>query len=288
MIFWRAECPAMMKPDFHMHSTFSDGVFTPSRLVEHAVSMGIDCMAITDHDTFAGVDSLTSARLPVLPGVELSLRDMRGLHLLGYGTSRAEKLRNMVDELARSRVNRARLMLDKLADMGMPLEWDQLAAGCSGSVGRAHIARALVAAGYAATLAEVFDRYLGEDCPAYVAGERLSMAEALPLMRESGFVPVLAHPALLEKDDVTLRILLEHWQGLGLMGVEVYHPSMAGKGFGSLDRMARSMGLLVTGGSDFHRPDDGRHGEPGCTARWWINAEKDAAALWAAADRKNS
>lgn len=263
-----------------MHSTFSDGVLTPERLVEKAVSYGVTMMAITDHDTFAGADSLQSVRtsMPVMIGIELSLRDMSQLHLLGYGTTRAEGLRAAVDDLARQRVTRAQKMLRRLDELGMPLDDKAVADLSEGTVGRPHIARAMVAAGYVETIQEAFERYLGDGRPAYVPGERLSMREALSLMRGSGFVPVLAHPALLQKDDVTLRALLHQWKDQGLMGVEVYHPSMTAKGYGRLERMTRGLGLLVTGGSDFHQESDG-HGMPGCTAVDWRRAEEDVLAL---------
>ena len=248
------------------------------QLVEKAASLGVTVMAVTDHDTFQGADSLRGQTLPipVIPGVELSLRGMRNLHLLGYGTGEARALRQTVAELARKRESRAATMLEKLAALGMPLQTESLAH--QGTVGRMHIARAMVAAGYVATAQEAFDRYLGEGCPAYVSGERLSMEEALPLMRREGFVPVLAHPTLLGVDDMTLQSLLRSWQCQGLMGVEVYHPSRAGRGFDALARMARRMGLLVTGGSDFHQEGDS-HGLPGCTAECWQDADRDVHAL---------
>ena len=270
----------MTRPDLHTHSTFSDGVLSPSLLVEKAVSMGVTVMAVTDHDTFEGCDSLRDAALPipVIPGVELSLRDMTGLHLLGYGLTSAPVLRGRVAELARMRVGRAEAMVRRLRDMGIALDWERMTAACRGTVGRAHVARALVAEGYSATMQEAFDRYLGEGKPAYVPGERMSMAEALPLLRGEGFVPVLAHPALLNKDDMTLRQLLEAWATRGLMGVEVYHPSLMGRE-AALERMARSMGLLVTGGSDYHQDGDS-HGQMGATAEGWQRAEEDMTALW--------
>ena len=270
----------MTRPDLHTHSTFSDGVLSPSLLVEKAVSMGVTVMAVTDHDTFEGCDSLRDAAMPipVIPGVELSLRDMPGLHLLGYGLTSAPVLRGRVAELARMRVGRTEAMVRRLRDMGIALDWERITAACRGTVGRAHVARALVAEGYSATMQEAFDRYLGEGKPAYVPGERMSMAEALPLLRGEGFVPVLAHPALLNKDDMTLRQLLEAWADRGLMGVEVYHPSLMGRE-AALERMARSMGLLVTGGSDYHQDGDS-HGQMGATAEDWQRAEEDMTALW--------
>lgn len=271
-----------------MHSTFSDGVLTPSRLVEKAVSMGVTMMAITDHDTFDGVDSLQghATPIPVIPGVELSLRDMHGLHLLGYGFTAAQELRDTVADLARKRLNRAEIMVQRLAEMGMPLDWEAMTDGYSGTVGRAHVARALVAQGYVQSMEEAFTHYIGEGKPAYVAGERLSMAEALPLMRRCGFVPVLAHPAQLGKDELTLRTLLKHWQELGLMGVEAYHPCQRGHE-ARYDRLARSMGLLVTGGSDYHKDGDS-HGMPGSIAGPWQTARQDVERLLAAIEKEKT
>ena len=276
-----------MKPDLHMHTTASDGVLSPRALVDFAASRGVTLMAVTDHDTFDGVDSLrgVDTPIPVLTGVERSMADMKGLHLLGYGMGEAEELRSVVRDLAEKRLTRAARMVEKLTQMGFPLDYDELCASCEGTVGRLHIVRAMVEKGYVRTTEEAFDHYVGEGRPGYVAGERLTMAEALPLLRRNGFVPVLAHPAELEKDDMTLRMLIEAWQKQGLIGVEVYHPSQERKGFAPLDAMVRRMGLLVTGGSDYHC-DDNRHGQPGCTALHWRTCETDAAALLAAIRQK--
>lgn len=276
-----------MKPDLHMHTTASDGVLSPRALVDFAASRGVTLMAVTDHDTFDGADSLrgVDTPIPVLTGVELSMADMKGLHLLGYGMGEAEELRSVVRDLAEKRLTRAARMVEKLTQMGFPLDYDELCASCEGTVGRLHIVRAMVEKGYVRTTEEAFDRYVGEGRPGYVAGERLTMAEALPLLRRNGFVPVLAHPAELEKDDMTLRMLIEAWQKQGLMGVEVYHPSQERKGFAPLDAMVRRMGLLITGGSDYHC-DDNRHGQPGCTALHWRSCETDAAALLSAIRQK--
>lgn len=273
-----------MKPDLHMHSTASDGVLSPRKLVEFAAQRGVTLMAVTDHDTLDGSDSLRGVEtpIPVLTGVELSLADMKGLHLLGYGMTDAPELRQVVRSLAQKRLTRAARMVEKLNEMGFPMDYDELCASCAGSVGRLHIARMMQAKGCVPNTEAAFDRYIGNGCPAYVPNERLMMAEALPLLRRSGFVPVLAHPAELEKDDMTLRMLIEAWQKQGLMGVEVYHPSQAGRGFAQLDAMVRRMGLLVTGGSDFHSGSDARHGQPGSTALHWHRAAEDVDALIAA------
>lgn len=273
-----------MTPDLHMHTTSSDGVFPPRELVRLAAEHGVTLMAITDHDSLDGVDSLRGVQteIPVLTGTELSLRDMHGLHLLGYGMGEAQELRSVIRDLADKRLNRARLMAEKLTELGMPIDYDELCAHCGGSVGRMHIAREMLAKGYVRHTQQAFERWIGEDGPAYVSGERLSIQEALALMRRSGFVPVLAHPAELGVSDQALTTLLGKWREMGLMGVEVYHPSQRKHGFDRLEALARRMDLLVTGGSDFHALGDTKHGMPGCTAASWRRAEEDAAALLAA------
>lgn len=266
-----------------MHSTFSDGVLSPELLVDEAMNAGLEIMAVTDHDTFAGSDVLcrTETPIPVIPGVELSISDMHGLHLLGYGLTEGAELRQVVEALAEKRVERARQILTRLRELGMPLDWKMLARKYRGTVGRPHIARAMVHAGYVSRMQEAFDRYLAHGRPAYVPSERLNMRDALALLRRSGFVSVLAHPYELQQPEQNLTALLEKWRGEGLMGVEVYHPSAAARGWDTLDRMARRMGLLVTGGSDFHQEND-RHGRIGATADSWARAEEDMEALMCA------
>lgn len=268
-----------MKPDLHTHTTASDGLLTPADLVALADKHRVTLLAVTDHDTFDGVAQLLgrATPMPILQGVELSLRDMHGLHLLGYGRTVDTPLHRKVRELSQMRLGRARQMVAKLNTMGYPLDYDEIAREAKGSVGRPHIARAMVRHGYVADTHEAFDRFLADGAPAYVAGERLSMAEALPLMKESGFVSVLAHPMELDKTDAMLRHLLGAWREQGLMGVEVYHPS-AGRAMPLLDLTARRMGFLVTGGSDFHGDGD-RHGMVGCTAPLWAKAADDVEKL---------
>lgn len=270
-----------MTPDLHMHTTSSDGVLSPRELVALAARSGVTLMAITDHDSLDGLQSLQGEKteIPVLTGTELSIRDMRHLHLLGYTRGEGEKMRGVLRSLAEQRLHRARKMVQKLNGLGMRIDYDELCARCSGTVGRMHIAREMLRLGCITHTQQAFDRYIGDDGPAFVEGERLSMAEALEMMRGDGFVPVLAHPAELRVDDQALQALLTAWQRQGLMGVEVYHPSQQGRGFARLDAMARRMGFLVTGGSDFHAPSDGKHGEPGCTAARWAQAEADVNAL---------
>ena len=275
----------MTRPDLHMHSTFSDGVLRPEQLVESCVEAGVTVMAVTDHDTFEGSARLLGhpLSLPLIPGVELSMEDMRGLHLLGYGTVRAPALRQKVKDLASARAERADKMLRRLDELGMPIDRELLLQRCTGTVGRPHIARMMVHHGYCQSMQEAFDRYLGHGKPAYVASERLKIRDAIRLLRENGFVPVLAHPAELQLELPVLEPVVRGWKDAGLLGLEVYHPSGAAVGYEQLDRMARRNGLLVTGGSDFHQMND-KHGRIGSTCDAWLRADEDLAALTEALD----
>ena len=153
-----------MIPDLHMHTTASDGVLSPRALVDFAAERGVNLMAVTDHDTFDGVDSLrgTETTIPVLTGVELSMKDMKGLHLLGYGFTDATELRRTVQELAEKRITRAARIVEKLCAMGMPLDYEAIRNGCNGTVGRLHVARAMVEAGYVRNTEAAFDKFIGE------------------------------------------------------------------------------------------------------------------------------
>lgn len=269
-----------MRADLHVHTTCSDGVWTPLEVARAAVAQRMDVLAITDHDALGGAEALAGEKLPlrVIPGVELSLRDMPGLHLLGYGVgAQAGPLRRRLRELASARESRAGEICRRLRALGYPLTVEELPR--QGTVGRAHVARAMVERGWVSSTQEAFDRFLAEGAPAYVPGERLSMAEALELLNGCGVTPVLAHPALLPVDAQALPVLLRRWQEQGLQGVEVFHPAQAALGYGGLERQTRALGLLVTGGSDFHTPRPDRHGQLGAMIPFWSRAAEDVDAL---------
>lgn len=274
----------MVRPDLHLHTNASDGVFSPELMLHECRMAGLTHMSVTDHDTFAGSDQVMSMGgdgLTIIPGVELSISDMHSLHLLGYGTAGDSPIREKVLDLAQKREERARRIVERLESMGMPLDFRdmmrrrRLTGGGGATFGRPHIARAMVHAGYVRNMQEAFEKYLGNGKCAYVPCERLNMQQALELLRASGFVSVVAHPVELNLEESVLRSLLSKWKDLGLMGVEVYHPSAQSWGFERLDRIARSMGFLVTGGSDFHQENDPKHARIGSTAAVWNQSERD-------------
>jgi predicted metal-dependent phosphoesterase TrpH len=245
--------------DLHAHSTASDGTLTPAELVRLALERGVEVLAVTDHDTVAGVvpalEAAAGTGLRVLPGVELSaLYRGGGLHLLGYGFDPAASgLGVRLRALSMGREERARAILRLLAKLGAPLSWDRVAVLAQGAVGRPHIARALVAAGYARDVSDAFHRFIGEGRPAYLPSGRLCVAEAISLVREAGGEVALAHP-LLPARPLDLVRLLPELRDAGLTGIEVYHSEHDAAATARLRRLVDTEGLWWTGGSDFHGP----------------------------------
>lgn len=244
--------------DLHIHSTASDGVFTPSEVVRLALKQGLAAIALTDHDTLGGVAEAQRAAvgtgLEVIAGVEINSEGNWGdLHFLGYYVDlENDFLRERLQAMQDARVARARKMIERLRDMGMTLEWEQVQALAGGdSVGRPHVGRALLDRGYVKTVQEAFDRFISNDGPAYVPRLRLTPPEVIQAIIEAGGIPVVAHPAH-SRPSAVERI--PEFVGYGLRGVEVYHPRHSPEEVETLLALCQEYGLLVTGGSDFHGP----------------------------------
>lgn len=254
--------------ELHCHTTYSDGTLTPAELVQAAVAAGVKALAITDHDTLAGwEEAIAAARqyslenslensledsLEIVPGVELStVWGDRSLHLLGFYPN-PDCLAPVLHAHIAGRKRRAQQMLDKLAELGCPVELPKLGAGMA--PGRPHIAQALVNAGYVQTAQEAFERFLGDDGPAYVQYEKFLATDGVRLLRECGAVPVWAHPCLFRGGPLedTLAALMD----AGLMGLEVYHPSHTPSQIERLTALCDRHSLLKTGGSDYHGPSE--------------------------------
>jgi hypothetical protein len=249
--------PAGTRPgrraDLHAHTLCSDGELSPSDLIARARSRGLAAIAITDHDTVAGLEEGRSAcgeDLVFVPGIEVSCsRSGLDLHLLGYFLNeRHERLLARLLLFQSERVERARSILGRLESLGAPVEMtDVLARARGGVVGRPHIARALVSAGHAEHLDDAFRRFLGSRGSAFVPRPAFAPGEAIALIRDAGGVSVLAHPGA-HLDEQIVRDLVSS----GLQGIEVWHPVHSSTTARRWLALTRRMGLLATGGSDYH------------------------------------
>jgi predicted metal-dependent phosphoesterase TrpH len=254
------------RTDLHTHSTASDGKLRPSEVVLLASQSGIRALALTDHDTSDGVAEAQRAGhelgIEVIAGVEINSEGEHGdTHILGLFIDSTEpNLQEQLLAIRGARVGRAKGMLKKLAAMGMPVEWArvQAIAGNASSIARPHIARAMMEAGYVATLQEAFDRYIANDGPAYVNRLRLTMDEAIGSIHGAGGLAVMAHPALSGLVHLVPRLV-----EAGLDGVEVYYPEHTPEQQAKLLDIAERYNLVVTGGSDFHALDDPGHAQLG-------------------------
>jgi predicted metal-dependent phosphoesterase TrpH len=248
------------KVDLHIHSSASDGRFSPAEIVRKSAEAGLTVIALADHDNVDGIaPALEAAKnfpwLKVIPGVEISTDIPQGeLHILGYfiDYTDQELLANL-EKMRNSRQKRAQGMLAKLANLGLTIEWKRVKeiAG-SGSVGRPHIAQALLEKGYIASIKEAFTKYIGWGGPAYVEREKMSPAEAVGLILRAKGLPVLAHP-LTMNDPETLIIELKE---SGLIGLEAYYKDYTAEEINRLVNLAEKYGLITTGGSDYHGLDD--------------------------------
>ena len=274
----------MRRPDLHLHTSASDGKYTVSEVARLVQRANVTLFAVTDHDTMAALPEAADAAyergLAFLPGVEISTAaDEANVHILGYGVNPDDPvLTALFQQMSADRVRRIALMGERLADMGMPLPMDDIFGSAGASIGRPHLARAMVKRGYASDTGEAFHLYLKRGRPAYVKRNLPDASEAISLLRERGAVPAVAHPGEIRLPMERVLSLLDEWKKAGLMGLEVYHPANRGS-YAEWDRAARQRGLLVTGGSDFHG-DGANHGNIGETVSEWPDALSDAWTLF--------
>ncbi|HWR40383.1 MAG TPA: PHP domain-containing protein [Patescibacteria group bacterium] len=246
-----------MAVDLHIHTTASDGWLTPVQVVHKAQAASLAGIAITDHDTLEGLNILKEAGyLPsaspvIVPGIEFST-DLpeHEVHILAYGMDpQHQELQNYLQELIRDRLTRVEKMLAKLTQLGYPLEYRRVRelAGNAKALGRPHVARALIEKGYFLTIAEVFERLLMKNGPAYVPHYKLMPEEVIRLIHRAGGAAVLAHPGQIHNDDIVAGLITA-----GLDGLEAYHPHHCADEAERYQQWALDSGLLTTGGSDYH------------------------------------
>ena len=243
--------------DLHVHSSASDGTDAPAEVIRRAAAAGLDVVALTDHDTSAGVAEARAALPPgvtLVPGMELSCQlDGRSVHLLCYLFDQDDPaLRAETAQVRDDRVYRARAMTQRLRELGADVSWEQVTAIAGDAVvGRPHLARALTASGAIADPADAFTaEWIGDGGRAFVDRYAPGLARAVGLVRAAGGVPVLAHPRSpgYEIPDAVIAELA----GAGLAGIEVFHPDHDAAERDRLTGLARSLGLISTGGSDDH------------------------------------
>ncbi|WP_432074379.1 PHP domain-containing protein [Streptomyces wuyuanensis] len=248
-----------MRIDLHTHSTASDGTDTPAELVRRAAAAGLDVVALTDHDTVGGHAEAMAALpegLTLVPGAELSCRiDGVGLHMLAYLFDPGEPELARERELVRDdRVPRARAMVGKLRELGVPVTWEQVSriAG-DGSVGRPHVATALVELGVVPDVSAAFTPdWLANGGRAYVEKHELDPFEAVRLVKAAGGVTVFAHPLAVKRGEVVSEDVIARLAEAGLDGIEVDHMDHDEPTRARLRGLAAELGLLPTGSSDYH------------------------------------
>ena len=254
-----------LKIDLHIHSTASDGTLSPIEILSLARQLNLGAIAITDHDTMAGVKDALAHGIPpslkFLTGVEISVLPppsfsyLESFHVLGYSIDPDNTLLNhTLDELQQARKSRNPRILKILKELGFDITLAQVqkeAGECQ--LGRPHIAQLMIKKGYVQSINEAFDSYLSQGKPAYVDKYRLDCAKAIEIILSAGGVPVLAHPFLIQtQNDKSLEDLVITLMEMGLKGLEVYYPEHSPGKTAHYAEIAKRHGLLVTGGSDFH------------------------------------
>jgi predicted metal-dependent phosphoesterase TrpH len=246
--------------DLHTHSTASDGTLEPLAVLQKASELSIRYLALADHDSTAGYEAVLPhlpqfPSLELIPAIEINAEGALSSHILGYFMDMKHPgLQEQLLLYRERRKERARAMVKKLADLGVFIEFERVwSLAHEGSVGRPHIADALIEKGVVQSRQKAFDRFLKKDGPAYVPGDIPSAEEAIALIRNAGGIPVLAHPCYHTSD-----AFLEELMSLGLLGIEAYYPEHGRALTQRYIERAQQLGLVVTGGSDFHGPRTGR------------------------------
>jgi len=254
----------MKKIDLHTHSSCSDGSLSPAQLVELAAKCGLAAIAVTDHDSTSGVAEAImkgeEAGVEVISGVEFSLfHEDTAIHLLAYGFDPGHPaMTAMVEKVQKIRDDRNNGIMERFRALGIEIDRDELEKSAEGQLGRPHFAAYLVRKGAASSIQDAFNRYLKRGGPAYVPRERFSAREAIAEIARAGGVAVMAHPGVTSRSPAKMTALIRSLAAQGLDGIEVLYPGHDTRTTSMLGELAADLGLLTTGGSDFHgasKPD---------------------------------
>ncbi|MCL6472489.1 MAG: PHP domain-containing protein [Firmicutes bacterium] len=245
-----------MPVDLHLHTTASDGSLSPGEVVEIAASLNLKTIAISDHDTVGGIDEALAYAIKlgieVIPAVELSSKyNSRDVHILGYFIDYKDtKLLDYFTYLRQARIERAKVIIDCLRNLGLNITFeDVLKIAEQASIGRPHIARALLAKNYVPDVREAFNKYLKHGAPCFREKFVYPTDKAISLVHEAGGIAVFAHPGLAKIDEYIPELIK-----MGLNGLEAYHAEHTADQIEHYLRLAKEYGLIVTGGSDDHGP----------------------------------
>ena len=245
--------------DLHTHSTASDGLYSPTELFQRAAEAGLRVVALTDHDSTNGLEEAAQAArahdIEFIPGIELNT-DIQGgeVHVLGYFPEYTRPdFQSVLQVLRNARVHRGQRMVELLNEQGVHIQWERVREIAQGSVGRPHVAKALLEAGYVKSIPEAFDKYIGSSSPAYVPRYKLTPQDAIRLIASANGISVMAHP-LTMPGLVELRKWLPELHDAGLVGMEVYYGPYAQSEVQELKAFADEYHLIATGGTDYHGP----------------------------------
>lgn len=260
----------MQAIDLHVHSNRSDGTFSPRQLVDYAMEKGLKAFALTDHDCIDGLEEAIqyadtlkkkaeegqSLQVPeVIPGIEFSTEyQEQDVHILGlYIHYQEASFQKQLKAFVDSRISRNQKMCRLLTDTGLSVTYEDLLAEFPDAViTRAHYAKYMLNHGYINSMAEAFERYIGDRCPCYVPREKITPVQAVELVLKAGGVPVLAHPLLYHMSDSRLDALISQLTEAGLLGLEAIYSTYTAAEERQMRRLAAKYGLLISGGSDFH------------------------------------
>jgi 3',5'-nucleoside bisphosphate phosphatase len=245
--------------DLHTHSTASDGIYSPTDLLHHADEAGLRVIALTDHDTTQGLPEAAQAAreldIDFIPGIEINT-DISGgeVHVLGYFLEyERPAFQATLRTLRDARISRGQRMVELLNEQGVHVAWERVREIAQGSVGRPHVAKALLEAGYVQTIGEAFDKYIGNGKSAYVPRYKLTPVDAVRLIDSANGLPTVAHPITLPGLQ-ELRNWLPELCSVGLVGLETYYGPYTNEQVQSLLALADEFDLIPTGGTDFHGP----------------------------------
>lgn len=243
--------------DLHIHTSASDGTLSPAETVRRAHALGLSAIAITDHDTVAGFFEAAelgeALGLEVIPGIEISTRFDRAVHILGYRLDpKSTELAPVLDWVRRDRDERNRRMAELMAADGLPVSYEDMLHRYGDIIGRPHFAQMLVELGLASSVQDAFDRYVEKGQRYYLPRNFLSIEQSIEIILKAGGIPVLAHPFQYRLDDAGLRRLIEHCIAQGLRGMECIYSGYSERQVAYLEALCSEYGLIETGGSDFH------------------------------------